>query len=252
MDGPAPPDVPPEGHRDPRVFSPQPITTDHPPILGWAAAAVVVVLLLVLKPWDPGGGGGSATTAGVSGPTEAATADGAVAGSATPVPSPSRTDTAGPEVADFCLDPGIWLVATVEGYGDRARRIWRALPTASVADGPTDASIPETTIVTEGIRLLGWCAPVVGPDRPSSAARIDIWRIDGGTADPAQLTAIRPADGPSPFGAIYAPPSGADGLPRVIDPAWPDGRLVFRYAAGPMVRWFAIDVSSRALPSTVP
>src|SRR5262249_22940458 len=119
MDGPVRPDVPPEGPRDPRVFSPEPITRDHPPVLGWAAAVVVVVLLLIAKPWDPGGGEQRASQAAGSGGPEA------LVPSLMPtlVPSPARMDTAGPEVADFCLDPGVWLVATIEGYGDRARRI---------------------------------------------------------------------------------------------------------------------------------
>jgi hypothetical protein len=246
MDGPVRPDVPPEDPQRPRVFSPEPVSSDRPPILAWATAALVVAIVLLVKPWGPAG-----DPSGQDGPSPgdeiAEAASGAASPSSTPLPS-LRDDTAGHEVAGFCLDPGIWLVATVEGYGDRARRLWRAMETTTAAVGPSDRTIPTTLIVSEGVRSLGWCAPVVGRDRPSSDATVEVWRIDGDDARPLDLDPILPPDRPSPFGVMYAAPTaGADASPP-SRASWPDGRLVFRYASGQIVRWFAIQIDRRVLP----
>jgi hypothetical protein len=269
MDGPGRPDVPPEDPRRPRVFSPEPLTNDRPHVRRWAALGLIALLVVVAKPWDvlapprsSDGGGPSAGAADVGSEPSVATHPTGVA--TTPVPS-LRDDTAGPEVAAFCLDPGIWLVATVEAYGRSTLRIWRALATATSATGPDDPDIPTTTIQSEGVRELGWCAPVVGPDRPTAGVELVTWRTDGlgGTGAAAaptvvELIPVRPPDEASPFGAMYGPPTeggatgGAGGAVAASpDPdagIWPDGRIVFRYASGTTVRWFALEVARRVPP----
>jgi hypothetical protein len=246
MDGPVRPDVPPEDPQRPRVFSPEPVSTDHPHVLRWVALGALILVAVIAKPWAVGGapeaGDGSSRPGAAVG--EAAPSVPAIPPSASPAP-PDRTDTAGPVVAGFCLDPGVWLVATVEGFGDRSRRIWRAMVTVSVADGPADPAIPTASIATEGVRTLGWCAPVVGRDRPGASSDIEAWSVEGVGARSMDLDRLRVSGPASPFGALYAPPaddSAASPPSASAATSWPDGRIVFRYQAGAMVRWFAIEL----------
>lgn len=244
------PDAASDGPGHTGVFAPEPLTRDHPPVRRWFAVAVIVLAVVVAKPWDWGATSTptappSVAGAGLASPSPAAATPTAITPIATPIPT-IRPDSAGPEVAAFCLDPTIWLVATVEMYHDQAIRHWRAVDPIGAATSLTDPRIPTVTIVSEGVLELGWCAPVVGDGRPASDGTATIWAIGPNGATQVAASAARP-DSPSRFGALYDPPAPTTG-PAPVDAAWPDGRFVFRYDAGSMQRWFAVELERRTLP----
>jgi hypothetical protein len=184
-------------------------------------------------------------------------------------PSSSRADAG---VAAICLEPGSWRTATIETWRDQTVRVWRAIDPVP-ASGPDDQAIPIVPAVGSRVAAIGFCAPVVGPDRPTGTATIEAWRREavpgegaspapgavaagGVAASPLQLRPIVPAGSPSPYGALFAPATGPDG-----GAGWAPGIIVFRYTQlagrGPIATWFAIeisltDASGRPLPPAEP
>jgi hypothetical protein len=236
------------------VISPVAVAGGQPHLGRWVALVVIAIALAIAKPWA----GLEPPAARVVVPSPTATP------SPTPAPTP-RQDTAGPLVAAFCTDPTRWLVASSEHWRGQAVRVWRALDPATSASGPDDPTIPVVPVVSEALDLLGWCAPVVGPDRPVDQAFVGTWLRVRGRAVPVHLVQALPPGDPSAFGQMYAPleavvaangaslAPGPEASPIPSAPAavWGPGQYVFHYQrAGGFDRWFAIDVE--ILPLATP
>ena len=236
------------------AIAPVGVPGGQPHIGRWVALVVIAIALAVAKPWA----GLEPPAARVVPPPPTASP------TATPEPTP-RQDTAGPLVAAFCTDPTRWLVASTEHWRGQAVRVWRALDPATAVGGPDDPTIPVVPVVSEALDLLGWCAPVVGPDRPVDQASVEVWLRTTDGAVPVHLVQALPPGDPSAFGAMYAPPKSAvavngasvaprpEGSPAPSAPAavWGPGQYVFHYQrAGGIDRWFAIDIE--ILPLAAP
>jgi hypothetical protein len=174
-------------------------------------------------------------------------------------PSSQSNSQADPDVATICLEPASWRSATIETWRDQTVRVWRAIDPVT-ASGPDDPAIPIVPAVGSRVAAIGFCAPVVGPDRPTGPVTVEAWRRDlpagegagatpgsgaqGTTATvPLQLRSVVPAGSPSPFGALFGPPAGSD-----TGTGWTQGIIVFRYAqaasgATTAATWFAIEIS---------
>jgi hypothetical protein len=196
------------------------------------AIVFAFLAVVVIKPWGlfgmPAPAAGDVVAEAPAAPAPSASASASVA--ASPVASEQA-------VAAICMDPGSWRTATIEQWHpDQTVRVWRALD-PHAATGPTDPSIQRVPAVGETIPAIGFCAPVIGPDRPSGRAEVDAWRVDGDTASPVQLRVMAPLGAVSGLGALFAPPIDAtDG--------WPDGVYVFRHTLldSQVARWFAVEV----------
>ena len=228
------------------VFAPVALRSAHPPLVRWVAIVAIAVGLAVAKPWAAPDGGvaiavaGSSTLRAAAGPSAAPVAGAVVPAAASPIGS----DSAGPGEDTFCFGNTIWLVAYVESWDDRTLRVLRALEPALAASGPDDARIPTVGIYTPGVTLLGWCAPMVGRDRPTGSAEIVAWRRTATGSASVRLEDSQPLGVASQVAALYDPPTepGATAAAGGLH-LWPAGRYVFRYreTAGPE-RWFAIEV----------
>jgi hypothetical protein len=248
------PDHEPDRPRRDGVFAPAALTSDHPPAGRWILLIAIGLAIAVIKPWDamrPEDGRSASADAGAA-PTMADEVP-ATAGTRSTDPAASIPPTsAGPLVAAFCLDPASWLVASVEVWRDQTVRVWRSLEPATAATGPDDPTIPVIPIVSEGVQQLGWCAPVVGAERPVGVATMDVWRVTAAGPVPAPMARSRPEGAASGFGALYAPPPARPERAAHLD-AWPDGRFIFRHRSGDgRERWFAIELEQRARLDPVP
>jgi hypothetical protein len=233
------PELLPVGEPRSGTFAPTRLTSARPPVGRWLAVMVIFMAAAVAKPWASEPPGGPAIV-------QAAAGADATRERATPFPT-VRLDSAGPLVASFCLDPVSWRIATIERWRDQTIRVWRAIEPLADASGPDDSRIPYYPVVSQGVTELGWCAPVVGPDRPVGLATVDAWQ-----RTPVGLVAIRTSSTRSTgvglsFGNLYEPPGSPE------SGVWPDGGYVFRYreAAG-RERWFAVEVELRPKPRTIP
>ena len=230
-----------------------PLTTDEPPLVRFQrklprgdrsplVPVIVLVLLVAIavlssSPPLASAPGPGATPLRVS-------AEGAGGLSA----SQSQT-SAEASVAGICLEPGSWRTATIETWRDKTVRVWRAIDPVP-ASGPDDPAIPIVPAVGSRIAAIGFCAPVVGPNRPTGPATVDAWSLapagGAGVAPPAavalELNRLVP-DGPaSPFGGLFAPPG-----PVGSATSWPPGVVVFRYVrdaglASSAATWFGIEI----------
>lgn len=230
----------------PGSFAPVNLTGRRPPIERWAIIATILLVMVVAKPWpssrDASGSGGGAA------PTVHRSAEPAVAASPSAIDDPDTL-----RVAAFCLDTRTWLVASVERSVERSIdqqiRVWRAMEPATSASGPGDPTIPDVSIVSEGLIELGWCAPIVGDEQPSPPVDMATWLLTPAGIRPMTLDSSRAVTDATPFGAMYRPPGQASSSRAA---SWPDGTYVFRYReADGRVRWFAIDVETRSVPSAL-
>jgi hypothetical protein len=153
-------------------------------------------------------------------------------------------------VAAICLEPGSWRTATIETWRDRTVRVWRAIDPVP-ASGPDDPAIPIVPAVGSRIAAIGFCAPVVGPDRPTGPATVDAWSLapagsaGAGVAPTPVALALRqlvPDGSVSPLGGLFGPPGPASSAT-----GWPPGVVVFRYvrdAGTPSsaATWFGIEI----------
>jgi hypothetical protein len=227
-------------------FAPVSLPSRRPPIERWAVIATVVLVVVVAKPWQSPDQ--RLATGGPSGPTGAPRpgADGSVA------PSPSGSDDpAAPRVASFCLSSRSWLIATVErtvGHaGDQRIHVWRVIEPATGATGPNDPTIPEISIVSEGLTELGWCAPTSGDELPDLPVAMTTWARSPTGVRLVTLDSSRPPGDSTPYGAMYRPPGRG---PSSTAASWRDAVYVFRYReANGRQRWFAIDVETRPVAS---
>src|SRR6266576_3778195 len=142
-----------------------------------------------------------------------------------PSPSSPPNSHADPDVATICLEPASWRTATIETWRDQTVRVWRAIDPV-VASGPDDPAIPIVPAVGTRVAAIGFCAPVVGPERPSGPVTVEAWRRepqagDGASTAPGPVAAggadavrlelrlLVPTGSPSPFGALFGPPGSA-------------------------------------------
>ena len=241
----------PTGRPADRVFAPIQVRSGHQAIGRWVAVVAIAVGLAVVKPWAGPNDHAAAFAGSNSSPAPVRAAQATVSSA----PSPSASNDADAlEVDRLCFGTDIWLVAYVEHWRGRVFRVWRAIEPALTAPGPDDRWIPTMEIVTSGMTELGWCAPAVGPDRPSGSAAVVSWRPSATGSVPMRLTSSLPPGRDSAFVAMYGPPTGSTVAAAASDPPpWPEGRYVFRYrdAAGPD-RWFAVVVVARPDAAAIP
>jgi hypothetical protein len=204
------------------------------------AVVAVLVVLAVLKPW---GVGDPVATAGpfVAPPTVVVI-----------TPTPTEDRSADGLASPICLEPGGWQIATLERWRTQDVRVWRAIEPISAASGPLDPAIPAVPVVAVEVTALGWCAPAVGPERPSGPAEVIAWSVRDGVAAELRVRQLLPAKGTTPIAALYVPltvcPEAGNCLPLLPSPAprpWVTERVVFRYvdAATGGVLWLAADVT---------
>jgi hypothetical protein len=215
-----------------RIVDLQPVGAPKTPfaVRRLVVATLAVLLLAIIKPWG----------------APAADPQTAARSTAAPPPRDERrtappTPSRGSRVAiDYCFEPGSWRVATVERWGEQVVRVWRAVdPVAATV--PTDPGIPVSPVFADAVPEIGFCAPAVGPDQPSSPAVVTVWRVEGRRSSPLAVRQLRPGPGrPIEFGAMYAPVEGRSAAAT----AWTDGRYVFRYRAlgRAATRWFGVDI----------
>jgi len=239
MDGQARQGATPNGRLSDGTFAPIKLTAARPPIGRWLTVAVIGLVVAIAKPWAA-----DQPSAGEAGGLAAAV-ERYGGSSRSPVPT-LAPDSAGPLVAAFCLDPESWRVATIERWRDQTIRVWRAIEPLAIASGPNDARIPVFPIVSEGVTELGWCAPVVGPDRPVGLATVEAWQRTPTGSVAIRTTSTRPTGIGLSFGGLYLPPGPPD------TELWADGVYVFRYhePAG-RERWFAVEVERRPKPDAI-
>jgi hypothetical protein len=238
----------PTGDRPPVQFASHLAGGDRSPLIPIVALALLVgIAVLSSAPGAP-------STTDRAAPPLAAEAGGPLS------PSPSSSSSeAEADVATICLGPASWRTATIETWRDQTVRVWRAIDPVT-ASGPDDPAIPIVPAVGSRVAAIGFCAPVVGPDRPTGPVTIEAWRRDlpdseGADATPGtvaqettapvplQLRSVVPAGSPSPFGALFGPPAGSD-----TGTGWTPGIIVFRYAqqasgVATAATWFAIEIS---------
>ena len=210
------------------------ITSGGPPLGRWAALAVLILVVAVVKPW------GSTT---IRTPIRATPVHRVEAASPTHAAPTVNPFAAGPVIASICLDPPSWRIATTERWRDQTIRVWRAMVPRAIATGPEDSRVPITSLVSEGVIELGWCAPVLGNVRISGDAAVEVWRRTADGASRITMTSQRPGPGTSPYGALYGSPAAP------LAALWNDGTYVFHHrAADGEESWFGVDVERR--PST--
>ena len=238
----------PTDNRPPVRFTTRLPRGDRLPLIPFAVLGILVAIAVATsRPADSGAIDRPASVSGVAVVAGPGASTLALASSGqSPRSSPSAAEAA---VASICLEPGSWRTATIETWRDQTVRVWRAIdPTP--ARGPDDPGIPIVPAVGSRIPAIGFCAPIVGPDRPAGAATIEAWRRDPAidrarpapTAVPIELNAVVPAGSASPFGALFAPSD-----PTNATRGWPPGVVVFRYTeiAGSQARtptWFGIEI----------
>ena len=151
-----PPSVPPDvatpvGRRGHAAFAVAGHTGAGPPLGRWLAILLTCLGVAIVKPWP-------ATWTRVE---EAADPVASGAERRSPAPPPASTGPLGttPAATSICMDPPSWRLATVERWRDQTIRVWRAIEPISIAAGPDDDRVPITSLVTEGVIELGWCAP---------------------------------------------------------------------------------------------
>jgi len=102
------------------------------------------VFVLILKPWPESNPPAQPAVAG--GALRHPDAQEHVGALASPT---DQRDAADAVVSSFCLEPRLWLVASVERWRDQRISVWRAVEPATSASGPDDPTIPIVSFVTE-------------------------------------------------------------------------------------------------------
>ncbi|HEX5013375.1 MAG TPA: hypothetical protein VFV72_04375 [Candidatus Limnocylindrales bacterium] len=206
----------------------------------------VLLIVAVVKPWgDDGAGPGSIGRATPS----PRPADGAPR---TPAP-PDAAD----RLAEVCLNPSGWRIIATERWDDDAIRSWRAVE-ASTASNPLDPDISFTRVAAEAVPVVGYCAPISGPDRPPEDARGSVFSVADGTSSRLRVTRLAPIDDVAGGAAWLGFGRGASG--GAASPTWPLGRYAIRVGTsdGRYERWLGIEIlrpfleRSAPTPTTLP
>lgn len=201
-----------------------------------ALALVVAGLLVasaVTKPWEAL----APVPAGAVDPAGAATAPRGGPGGAAPGADPTADATSGdaPSTATSpaCASPQSWRTATIESWFGRMARVWSAVEVGEHA--LEDPSLPFEPVIAERITAIGWCAPVVGPDRPPVAARGTLWRLGDEGMTLASYVRLEP-ERPNALGELWGPPPGTG--------PWEPGRYVIelRTPSGSWRRTIGIEI----------
>lgn len=219
----------------------------------WMALIVGALLLAVIKPWGP--------DAGHSSPSGSA-GDGSPSGAHMGTPAVAGADpTANAGLRSVCHNTDAWLLATVEASRGQTLRVLRVV--APVRAGrPADPALPRVVFGSESVAELGWCAPVVGPDRSAGIATVTAWAVANGHARQIALDGDHSFDG-SGFGALYRPTPGGSPGGRAAPSAgagpapstWPSGIYVLTLVdADGTSRSFGVDLEilPRGWPSGPP
>ena len=182
------------------------------------ALVVVAVAITVIKPWGSDTGRPSAADrpAAVTGSAaSAATAE--IPAGPSPTPDPGRA-----LAAEMCLEPSGWRMFATERWSDRLIRSWVLVEPLVGASGPDDPRIPFIDESSMAVLNLGYCAPISGPDRPSSAGdRHDPRQVVGGFGAHGQRRgAATHALGRHPAGAGPADARRV-AVRRIVGPARP-------------------------------
>ncbi len=192
---------------------------------------VVGVAIAIVKPWGPTG----QTTADRPLPPippprpSAAAAVVAEATSGRPDPEAAHRST--------CPAGGGWWI------------VWRSSTTAPDRSGIPALAVDATGIDdprlrfidvgAEGASELGICAPLLGPDRPSSSDRVSVWSVPlEGRPRELEVRLLEPAVRTN-LVAIYAPPRVPGKADTPLDPnGWGAGRYVFLVGD----RWLGVEI----------
>jgi hypothetical protein len=197
-----------------------------------------ILAVAIVKPWDESNSGGF-TPAAMATPSPAP---------AHPTPSPQASQRGAEDrLAEVCLEPSGWRILATEVWRDQVIRSWRATE-PSVADGPLDPAIAFAPVAAEAVPILGYCAPISGPDEPPQDARGSVFAIqpDGGVREldlersvpPDDVSGgagwVGPAEGEPAFGAAGGKPGRT----------WPVARYVIRIATtdGRYERWIGVEI----------
>ena len=191
---------------------------------------LALIVVAVVKPW----GTGPPTPLGeeIPGPSPTPTTR--------PVPRPpTELDV----VASFCLEPSGWRVYSVERWSGQQVRTWTALTPIRTATSPTDPRIPVVPVVSQAVLAIGYCSPVVGPEKPPAAASDRLYRLTSATiggkvvvqAEAVSPLRIAPSERASYLGAAYAPLSGS---------SWADATYIVHIQGSDYSRWFGIQVET--------
>lgn len=203
------------------------------------ALVVAAFLVGVVRPWDwlapPGPGPGVTLTPTARGTGPVQTDSGsfpAAGGPAATSPRPA------PRVDPTCAYPSSWRLAAIQEWGGRPARVWSATE-AVAASGPDDPSIPFSVIASTAVTAVGWCAPVIGDERPPLAAVGTLFRVDVDSAREIPFDRLEPS-APDALGELWVP------VPQSVGrrPPWPPGRYVIRLMApgGSFERYLGIEV----------
>jgi hypothetical protein len=191
---------------------------------------VAMIVVALVKPW----GAGPRMPLGEAIPGRSPTPT---------IPAAPRPPTELDVVASFCLEPSAWRVYTVERWSGQQVRTWTALTPIRTATSPTDPRIPVVPVVSQAVLAIGYCSPVVGPERPPAATSDRVYRLTSATidgkvvahAEPVSPLRIAPIERASYLGAAYAPLSG---------PSWADAIYIVHIEGGDYSRWFGIQVET--------
>jgi hypothetical protein len=192
-----------------------------------AVAGVVAIVLALLKPW--------ASPEPLATPVPAASRAPS-AELATPVPVPTAP-TAESAASGLCFGVAEWRVVAAEIWSDRPVRAWIAAE-GRIAHDPLDPNIVFTPVVATAVSSLGFCAPVIGADRPPTDAAVALWRLDD-SGPMALRPRVREPAVPTPYGRLWWPVVAPGADPGT----WAAGRYVVGFAASSgYVRFLGIEV----------
>ena len=110
------------------------------------------------------------------------------------------------------------------------------------ASGPDDPAIPFEPVVAASVTAIGWCAPIVGPDRPPLALTATLYRVQDGVARAIPYDRLEPPE-PDALGELWLPRSLGVGN----RPGWPMGRYVIelRSESGSYRRFLGLELTDR-------
>ena len=216
---------------------------------GAVVATGLITLAFVVglvRPWDWLAGTQAREATAPSSPSGAAAAAGSPGATTEGGPSPTPAPGSDAAAAQVCDYPQSWRSATMQDWAGRRARVWTAIQ-AVTATGPLDPSIDFQVIAGDHFTAIGWCAPVLGPDRPPLSATGRLFRVTSGKAVEPRSVLLEPA-APNALGELLAPAPGSNG----VNGTWEPGRYVIEMAT-PERSWVRfIGLELRTVPVIIP
>lgn len=199
-----------------------------------AVVGVAAIVVALLKPWTTAEPVATLLPVGSVAPAVAVV-------TAAPIPTVPTAESA---ASGLCFGVAEWRVVAAEIWSDRPVRAWIAAD-GRIAHDPLDPNIAFTPVVASSVPSLGFCAPVVGDDRPPADAVVALWRLDD-TGPTALRPRVREPAVATPFGRLWWPPADAATGPAT----WRPGRYVVGLASGTSdyLRFLGIEVVLTPLP----